>query len=157
MIKIELSGTGDEVRKEILRLLGLQETMAEPESPPQEEKSKVSAAQTKPVKTRRTRKSRKAAAPAPVPWTEEEAETLLSEIKPNAKKIMAELAKKPEGYRRSELVEALGSKEQSIRGQLSSVGAALKRMGGKPSPILKEKVDGELIYKIDSVVAGLVK
>jgi hypothetical protein len=84
MIKIELSGTGDEVRKEILRLLGLQETIAQTESPPKEEKSKVPAAQTKPVKTRRTQKSRKAAAPAQVPWTEEEA---TYESRPNAKKI----------------------------------------------------------------------
>ena len=156
MIKIELSGTGDEVRKEILRLLGLQESTAQTEPPVQEKKSKAAAVQTKPARTRRTGKGRTPAAPPQAAWTEEEAERLLSEIKSNARGIIAELAKKPEGYRRSDLIQVMGSKEQAIRGQLSSVGAALKRMG-KPSPIAREKVDGELIYKLDSVVAGVAK
>jgi hypothetical protein len=67
------------------------------------------------------------------------------------------LTNKPEGYKRSKLLQVLGLSEQGMRGQLSSVGFALRRMRNKPSPISKEKVDGELIYKLDPVVAGVVK
>lgn len=52
---------------------------------------------------------------------------------------MAELAKKPEGYRMSQLARALGLQEGAIRGQLSSVGFALRRMDRKPSPKKERK------------------
>jgi hypothetical protein len=154
MIKIEFSGSGEEVRNEMLRLLG----MNEPEvKPVQEKKHKTNSLQSGPVKTRKARRARKEAATSPATWTEEEARRLLSEIKPNAGNIIAELSNKPDGYRRSDLVKVLGLKEQAVRGQLSSVGSALRRMDNKPSPISKVRVDGELIYKLDSVVAGVSK
>ena len=155
MIKIEISGTGDEVRKEMLRLLGLQGPQAPVEAP--EGQNQEAEAKATSGRKPRGRAGRKAAATASATWTEEEAEKLLSQIKPNAKRIIAELANKPEGYRRSELVQVLGASEQSVRGQLSSVGGALRRMGRKPSPISKEKADGDLIYKLNSVVAGIAK
>jgi hypothetical protein len=149
MIKVEFSGSGDEVRNEMLKLLGLQGPKAEAASAP--------ADQPAPVKARRARRGRKAAAPSQPEWTEEEAGILLGEIKPNARKILAELANKPAGYKRSDLIQVLGSSEQAIRGQLSSVGSALRRMKKTPSPISKEKVDGEFTYMLDPAVAGVAK
>jgi hypothetical protein len=157
VIKIEFSGSGEEVRNEMLRLLGLQEPKAQTGSPVQGEKITTATVQPAPAKTRRGRAGRKAAAPPPATWTEEESERLLNEIKPNARKIITELANKPEGYRRSDLIEVMGFKEQAIRGQLSSVGSALRRMDNKPSPIARERVDGELIYRLNPVVAAAVK
>jgi hypothetical protein len=157
VIKIEFSGSGEEVRNEMLRLLGLQEPKAQTGSPVQPEKNPTTAEQPAPAKTKRGRTSRKAAAPPSATWTEEETERLLNEIKPNARKIITELANKPEGYRRSDLIQVMGLKEQAIRGQLSSVGSALRRMDNKPSPIAKERVDGELIYRLNSVVTGVIK
>lgn len=152
MIKIEFSGSGEEVRSEMLRLLGLQESQAQVEVP-KEEASEEASVQPSRVKGRRQRRARRAGAAAAA-WTEKEAETLLRQIKPNAKRILAELASKPEGYSISDLAEALGLQEGAIRGQLSSVGFALRRMDGKPSPIKREKIDGVLTYKLDSIVAA---
>jgi hypothetical protein len=157
MIKIEFNGSGDEIRNEMLRLLGLAEPKAESENPVQRRKRKVVEIQPAPVEVRRGRIGRKPATTPSATWTKKDAETLLNQIKPNAKRIIAELANKPEGYRRSELTQILGLQEQSIRGQLSSVGFALRRMGNKPSPISNEKIDGEFTYKLDSVVAAMAK
>jgi hypothetical protein len=156
VIKIEFNGSGDEVRNEMLKLLGLQEPKTQSEVV-KEEKSEEAAVQPVQAKERRPRRAKKAGAAAAATWTEKEAETLLTQIKPNAKNIMTELANKPEGYRISALARALGLKESAVRGQLSSVGFALKRMDRKPTPISREKIDGELTYKLDSVVAEVAK
>lgn len=153
MIKIEFNGNGEEVRNEMLRLLGLQESMGQAGLAHEEVKEETS---TKPAKVK-GRRQRKAEAAAAAIWTEKEAHTLLKQIKPNAKKIMKELANKPEGYRLSGLAQTLGLQEGAIRGQLSSIGFALRRMDRKPSPIKREKVDGELTYKLDATVANVAK
>jgi hypothetical protein len=69
---------------------------------------------------------------------------LLQIREPNARKIITEIANNPRGYRRSELVQTPGLSERAPRGQLSSVSSALRRMDKKASPILREKVDGNL-------------
>jgi hypothetical protein len=153
VIKIEFSGSGEEVRNEMLRLLGLQESHGQGDAA-KEGVSKEDSTQPAKVKGRRQRRARKAEAAAAAIWTENDAEKLLKQIKPNAKRIMTELATKPEGYRISELAQALGLNEGAIRGQLSSVGFALRRMDGKPSPIKREKNDGELTYKLNATVAA---
>ena len=157
MIKIEFNGSGDEVRNEMLRLLGVQEPKVQIESPVNEKEKEAAAVQPEPVKVRRVRASRKPATPLDVGWTEKEAQRLLNQIKPNAKIIITELANKPEGYRKSDLIQTLGLKETAMRGQLSSIGNALKKMGKTLSPILRDKVDGVLTYKLDPVVAGVAK
>jgi hypothetical protein len=156
MIKIEFNGSGEEVRNEMLRLLGLQEPK-DPMEVIKEEVTGKTAQQQDKVKTKRQRKGRKAQGASTPIWSEKEAENLLNQIKRNARRIIAELANKPEGYRISELAQSLGLQESAIRGQLSSVGFALKRMDRKPSPIQRVKIDGELTYKLDSVVAGVAK
>lgn len=158
MIKIEFSGTGDEVRNEMLKLLGLQES-ARPLEPQIKERiaeEQAAESQAGTPKTRRARKARKPAA-ASATWTEEDASTLLSEIKDNARRILVELANRPEGYPRRELVQALESTEQTVRGQLSSVGSALRRMGKKPTPIIKDKTGDEFTYKLNPTVAAVIK
>ena len=152
MIKIEFNGSGKEVRDEMLRLLGLQEPKVQIEVAKEGESEQPAR-----VKGRRQLKTRKAQAATAATWTEKEAEQLIKQIKLNAKRIMTELANKPEGYRVSELAQALELKESAIRGQLSSIGFALRRMDRKPSPLKREKVDGELTYKLDAIVAGVVK
>jgi hypothetical protein len=157
MIKIEFSGNGDEVRNEMLRLLGLAEPKAQSEIPVHRRKRRVAEGQSAPVEVRRGRVGRKPTTTPSATWTKKDAKMLLNQIKPNAKRIIAELSNKPEGYLRSELTQKLGLQEQAIRGQLSSVGFALRRMGNKPSPISNQKMDGEFTYKLDSVVAGMAK
>src|SRR5450759_1600339 len=156
MFKIELSGSGDELRIEMLKLLGLKEPKVETESSVEEKKSPAAAVQLEPSKVRRIRRVRKSATPHQLPWTEKEAKEFLSQIKPNARRIITELAKKPDGYRKNELIQVLGLKETAMRGQLSSVGNAVRKMKKENSPIKRERVDGELIYRLDSVVAGAV-
>jgi hypothetical protein len=150
VIKIEFNGSGDEVRNEMLTLLGLQEPKVQIESPVNEKEKEAAAVQPEPVKVRRVRAGRKPATPPDVGWTEKEAQRLLNQIKPNAKIIITELANKPEGYRKSDLIQTLGLKETAMRGQLSSIGNALKKMGKTLSPILRDKVDGVLTYNLRS-------
>lgn len=154
MIKIEFNGSGEEVRAEMLRLLGFREPKV-PTEVAKEEVTGATAQQSVQVKTKRQRKARRADSAATAMWTEKEAERLLNQIQPNAKRIITELANKPEGYRISELAQSLGLPEGAIRGQLSSVGFALKRMDKKPSPIKRERIEGELTYKLDAAVAGV--
>ncbi len=150
MIKIEFSGSGEEVRNEMLRLLGMQEAGVQVKSPAESQETPEGAS----VKTRRGRAGRKPAGQAT--WTEEESQRLLNEIKPNARKILIELSSKPDGYRRRDLVEAIGLREQAVRGQLSSVGSALRRMD-KPSPISKKRVEGALVYRLNPVFAAVAR
>ena len=157
MIKIEISGNGEEVRLEMLKLLGLEGARTSPERPAEIETAPAAEAQPVAAKRRRTGRPRKEAEAPPSIWTEEEAGKLLNQIGSNAKKILKELANKPDGYKRSDLVKILGSNVQSLKGQLSSVGVALKKMANKPSPISRENIDGEFAYKLDSVVAGVAK
>ena len=161
MIRIEFSGTGDEVRNEMLKLLGLQDIARKAESALQEkaEEESSQSADSLPAATRsrRTRRKRGQATAQQTIWTEEDAARLMSEIKENARKILVELANRPEGYSRTELVKALGSSDQTVRGQLSSVGSALRRMGKKSSPISRTRVNNEFTYKLDPAVAAVAK
>jgi hypothetical protein len=157
MIKIEFSGTGEEVRNEMLKFLGLIEPNAPAQSKVSAEKQQMSETKPKPAKVRSPRKKRRTVLPPSATWTEEGAKELFDRISSNAQKILVEIAQKPKGYKIKDLAHALGVEEKSIKGQLSSVGKALNRMGGKPSPISREKIDGELIYKLDTAVADVLK
>ena len=157
MIKIEFSGTGEEVRNEMMKLLGLNEPKIPEESKVKTEKQQVSVIKPKPARVRSSRRKRKTPPVLSITWIEEEAKELFDRVSSNARKILAEMAQKPEGYKIKELAQALEIEEKSIKGQLSSVGIALKRMGGKPSPISREKINGELTYKLDPAVADVLK
>jgi len=157
MIKMEFSGTGEEVRNEMINLLGLNQ----PKTP---EKPKVKAeeqqvAGTKPelARVRSARRKRRTAPQPSNTWTGEGVKELFDRISSNARKILAEIAQKPEGHKIKELAQALGIEEKSIKGQLSSVGKVLIKMGGKQSPISREKIDGDLTYRLDPAVADVLK
>lgn len=156
MIKIEISGTGEEARNEMVKLLGLYQSTAQAESPIREEIKKEPETQPVQDKVRRARRRRKLALSEPISWTAQEVEKLLNEVNPNAKKILAELAKKPEGYQRSEMIKVLDLKERAVGGQLSSLGSALRRTGRKTSPVSHEKIDGELVYKLEKDFAAIM-
>lgn len=157
MIKIELSGTGEEARNEMLKLLGLHEPETPMESKMPAKSQQAAEIQPKLKKVMQPRRKMGTASTVSATWTEEEVKRLFNETRSNAQKILVELAKKPEGYQKRELATALGIDEESLRGQLSSVGAALKRMGGKFSPLSREKIDGELTYKLDPAVAAVLE
>jgi NTP pyrophosphatase (non-canonical NTP hydrolase) len=157
MIKIEFSGTGDEVRSEMMKLLGLHEPEKLEESKVEPEKQQVADIKPKSVRVSSPRKKKRDVPASSVTWTEEETKELFDRVSANARRILLEMAQKPEGYKIKDLAESLGTQEKSIKGQLSSVGKTLKKMGGKPSPISREKIDGALIYNLDPAVAGILK
>lgn len=157
MIKVEVSGTGDEVRNELLKLLGLQAAVAQVQPQVREESAKEPETEKAPSRGRRLPNTKEPAGTSQMSWTEKEAEKLLNKISPDARRIIAEVAKRPEGYKPSELVQVLGLKTRSVGGQLSSVGKEVKRMGNKPTPLLRVKADGEFVYKLDSIVANVAK
>jgi hypothetical protein len=82
-------------------------------------------------KVRRFRRRRKLALSGPLSWAPREVEKILNGVNPNARRILAELAKSPEGYQRSDMIKVLDLKERAVGGQLSSLGRALRRMGRK--------------------------
>jgi hypothetical protein len=157
MIKIEFSGSGEEVRNEMMKLLGLNEPTVPEESKVETDKQEVIEIKPKTARVRSPWRKRRTATAPPTTWTEEGGKELFDRISSNARKILAEMAQKPEGYKIKDLAQALRIEEKSIKGQLSSVGIALKRMSGKPSPISREKIDGELTYKLDSAVTHALK
>ncbi len=150
MIRMEISGTGNEIRNEMLMILGLSENR-ESSSTVTLPTSETEGTSEKPTGKKRGRK------PVPKPWTEDEAKQFLDAIRPNARRIIGELASKPEGYKKNELVQALGLAEPQIRGQLSSVGATMRKMDNKPYPISKKMIDGRLTYIIDPTIANVAK
>jgi hypothetical protein len=153
MIKIEIDGTGEEVRSEMLKLLGLPQTTAAPVSERQIVKTEF---QLEEEEVRSTRRRRKRAPLQPESWAAEDVERLLSEVNPNSTNILTELAKRPEGYPRSELIQVLNLKERAVGGQLSSLGSALRRMGRAITPVTHEKIDNDLVYRLNKEFAALM-
>jgi len=71
-----------------------------------------------------------------VSWLPEEIENLFTNLQPEAQRILHEVAKKPEGYDRDELITQLGITGRGLAGRLSSVEFTRKRLfPSKPRPI----------------------
>ena len=71
-----------------------------------------------------------------VSWLPEEIENLFTNLQPDAQRILSEVAKRPEGYDRDELVKQLGITGRGLAGRLSSVEFNRKRLfPSKPRPI----------------------
>jgi hypothetical protein len=66
------------------------------------------------------------------PWTQAELQSLWSEVTDGARKVLAELAKRPGGYSNVELQQVLGMPGNAIGGTLSSAGVAARKFGPKP-------------------------
>jgi hypothetical protein len=62
-------------------------------------------------------------------WTPEELARLWAGIVPGAREVLLEIAKRPIGYPKRELYNILGLDGRTVGGRLSSVGAAMTRLG----------------------------
>ncbi len=71
----------------------------------------------------------------PSEWTREELERFWSGLRPGAREVLAEVAKRPDRYPMDELERTLGVPARTIGGRLSSVGFGMRRFRGKPEPI----------------------
>jgi len=92
--------------------------------------------------------------PAPG-WAPEELAAYWDAIRDDARGIVAEVAKRPEGYPFDDLQAALGMGPQNIGGRLSSVGHARRRFPGKPQ--LVERDYRLRQYRMDPAVAEAVR
>ncbi len=71
-----------------------------------------------------------------ISWLDGEIANFFSELQANAQQILVEIAKKPDGYNRDELLSALGFQSRELAGSLSSVGHTLRRFYPlKPKPV----------------------
>jgi len=71
-----------------------------------------------------------------VRWLPEEIESLYSNLKPEAQRILCEIAKNPTGYNRDDLINRLGLDGRGLAGRLSSVEFNRKRLfPSKPKPV----------------------
>ncbi len=71
-----------------------------------------------------------------VNWVPDEIQDFFDYLRPEAQRILREIATKPEDYDRDELLNELGISGRGLAGRLSSIGHNLKRFYPmKPSPI----------------------
>jgi len=71
-----------------------------------------------------------------VSWLPEEIESLYTNLQPEAKRILREIATNPEGYDRDALITRLGITGRGLAGRLSSVEFNRKRLfPSKPRPV----------------------
>lgn len=71
-----------------------------------------------------------------VSWLPDEIESFFNWLMPEAQRILREIATKPQGYNRDDLINKLGVSGRGLAGRLSSIGHNLKRSyPSKPSPI----------------------
>jgi hypothetical protein len=72
----------------------------------------------------------------PGAWSDGEIETFFGGLKENARRILREIAKQPEGYPRDQLVANLGMSGRTAGGSLSSVGHNRRKLyPKKPRPV----------------------
>jgi len=73
---------------------------------------------------------------ASVAWLPNEVSDFFNHLQPDAQRILREIATRPQGYNRDELVSKLGISGRGLAGRLSSIGHNLRRFYPmKPSPI----------------------
>ena len=71
-----------------------------------------------------------------VSWLSEEIENLFTNLQPEAQRILCEVADRPGGYDRDELITKLGITGRGLAGRLSSVEFNRKRLfPSKPRPM----------------------
>ena len=84
--------------------------------------------------------------------TTDELTQVWNEITVGARRVLAEIVKRPEGYPSGELQQALGMDGKAIGGTLSSVGVVSRRFGARP-PIYKFRWDE---YRMPPPVAEVI-
>jgi len=71
-----------------------------------------------------------------VTWLPNEIRDFFNNLQPEAQRILREIATRPEGYNRDDLVSRLGISGRGLAGRLSSVGNTIRRFYPmKPRPI----------------------
>ncbi len=95
------------------------------------------------------------------PWTFEEFRQFWSRLQDGARQILAEIAKRPEGYPMVELEQALGVPARVIGGRLSSVGHAMRRFPHKEDPVEfrtgGDEAPGRRIYFMRPEIARMIR
>lgn len=95
------------------------------------------------------------------PWTFEEFRQFWSRLQDGARQILAEIAKRPEGYPMVELERALGVPARVIGGRLSSVGHAMRRFPHKEEPVEfrtgGDEAPGRRIYFMKPEIARMIR
>lgn len=86
-------------------------------------------------------------------WTSEELAELFIRLSPGAQEVLAEIARRPQGYPNPMLQKALGLDGATIGGRLSSVGSKQSRFPGKP-PLYA--YDG-YVYRMAPEVAQIMR
>ncbi|MFN3336065.1 MAG: hypothetical protein ACK42I_01015 [Thermomicrobium sp.] len=94
-------------------------------------------------------------------WTFEEFRQFWSRLQDGARQILAEIAKRPEGYPMVELERALGVPARVIGGRLSSVGHAMRRFPHKEEPVEfrtgGDEAPGRRIYFMKPEIARMIR
>ena len=73
---------------------------------------------------------------ASVSWLPDELRGFFNRLQPEAQRILREIATRPQGYNRDDLMSELGILARGLAGRLSSVGHTLRRFYPmKPRPI----------------------
>lgn len=95
------------------------------------------------------------------PWTPGELARLWDYLTPNAQRVLATVARRPEGYAHEDLVRDLDSDMRSIGGNLSSVGHAMRRLFRSGDTYLKPRpIENDYAwrrYRMDEDVAEMVR
>ncbi|MCS7051227.1 MAG: hypothetical protein NZL87_06400, partial [Thermomicrobium sp.] len=84
-----------------------------------------------------------------------------SRLQDGARQILAEIAKRPEGYPMVDLERALGVPARVIGGRLSSVGHAMRRFPHKEEPVEfrtgGDEAPGRRIYFMKPEIARMIR
>lgn len=88
-------------------------------------------------------------------WSPVELMWLWSSITPGARRAVAEIALRPEGYAYEELFQRLGYDGPTLGGYLSSWGSGLRQFRGKPDPLIRDW--NAYQYRMDAELAGIIR
>lgn len=95
------------------------------------------------------------------PWTPDDLGRLWSILTPNAKRVLATVAQEPDGYAHQDLERVLETDMQTIGGNLSSVGHAMRRLYSTDGGYLKPwPIDNDYAwrrYRMDKDVAKMIR
>ncbi len=140
MVKITIEGNPDEVAR-TLRRLGRQAFVDEPQDGEQE----VEQVSSVPGDRMDDKPS----------LSPEEVTQLLSQITPEARRILEEIARHPDSYTFQDLQRTLNLSGTEIAGRLSSVGHKMRHFRGKAGPVTRDYTQRE--YRMQPELAEVIR
>lgn len=120
MVKIIIEGDPEEVARTVIRL------------------GKESLANEVPVVEQEREQAGAIAPDSLASWTPQEVSELLRMVTKDARRILEEIARNPNGYSFHDLQTALNMDGLNIAGRLSSLGHQLRRYKGKVAPVTRD-------------------